>query len=54
MSGKSRFSVAGTAASAAINDAPTGPFVVLACGALLAASLAVAPRVRGTRTEAAA
>jgi manganese/zinc/iron transport system permease protein len=46
--------VAGTIASAAISDAPTGPFIVLACGGLLAASLAIAPRVRGARTEATA
>ena len=35
--------VAGTAASAALEDAPTGPMIVLACAALLAASLALAP-----------
>jgi len=46
--------VAGTVASAAIDDAPTGPFVVLACGALLATSLAIAPRVRVTAAGAAA
>jgi manganese/zinc/iron transport system permease protein len=46
--------VAGTLASAAVADAPTGPFIVLSCGGLLAASLAIAPRVRGARTGAAA
>lgn len=41
--------VAGTLASAAIDDAPTGPFIVLACGAILAASLVSAPGSRGAR-----
>lgn len=46
--------VAGTIASAAIEDAPTGPFVVLACAAILAASLVAAPRARGAGTGATA
>lgn len=46
--------VAGTLASAAVANAPTGPFIVLSCGGLLAASLAIAPRVRGARTGATA
>ena len=46
--------VAGTLASAAVADAPTGPFIVLSCGGLLAASLVIAPRVRGARSGATA
>ena len=46
--------VAGTLASAAVANAPTGPFIVLSCGGLLAASLVIAPRVRGARSGATA